>query len=205
MRDLFAIENEFQPLDLPDASVSYLPRLLLATSPDELTRELIDTIPWESKAITLWGKQYLQPRLIAWFGDAEARYTYSGLSLEPRPWTDRLAEIRTAVEQASSTTFNSVLLNYYRNERDRMGMHSDDEPELGRNPVIASVSLGAERTFVLKHKSRRDLKTVRLTLGSGSLLLMQGPTQHHWKHGLEVERTPCGPRINLTFRKIGKV
>jgi alkylated DNA repair dioxygenase AlkB len=204
MRDLFAVENEFQKLDLADATIRYLPRLQLAVPPDELARELIDTIPWESKAITLWAKQYLQPRLIAWFGDLDARYTYSGLSLEPRPWTERLAEIRAAVEQASGAAFNSVLLNYYRDERDRMGMHSDDEPELGRNPAIASVSLGAERTFVLKHKSRRDLKPVRLTLGSGSLLLMEGPTQHHWKHGLEAESTPCGPRINLTFRQIGK-
>jgi alkylated DNA repair dioxygenase AlkB len=95
-----------------------------------------------------------------------------------------------------------VLLNYYRDHRDSMGMHSDDEPELGPRPAIASVSLGHQRTFILKHRTRKELERVTLPLESGSLLLMKGDTQRHWKHGIDKERRPCGPRINLTFRQI---
>jgi hypothetical protein len=113
-----------------------------------------------------------------------------------------LIEIKSRVEKVADTNFNSVLLNYYRHHRDSMGLHSDDEPELGRRPIIASVSLGEERTFLLKHKTRKDVKVVRLKLASGSLLLMKGDTQHCWKHGIEKEKRPCGRRINLTFRRI---
>jgi alkylated DNA repair dioxygenase AlkB len=140
--------------------------------------------------------------LTAWFGDPEARYTYSGLSLEPMPWTDLLADIRSRVEALAGASFNSVLLNYYRDHRDSMGMHSDDEPELGRNPTIASVSLGEQRTLTLKHKFKKELKPVQLPLDSGSLLLMKGATQHHWKHGISKLSRPCGPRVNLTLRWI---
>jgi alkylated DNA repair dioxygenase AlkB len=118
------------------------------------------------------------------------------------PWTPLLAKLRRRVEDAAETRFNSVLLNYYRDHDDRMGLHSDDEPELGKNPIIGSLSLGAERTFVLRHKKRRDLRPFRMRLASGSLLLMKGETQHRWKHGLEREPRACGPRVNLTFRRI---
>ena len=111
-------------------------------------------------------------------------------------------DIKNRVEAIAGTEFNSVLLNFYRHHRDSIGLHSDDEPELGRQPIIASLSLGEERTFVLKHKTRKDLKSVRLKLASGSLLLMKGETQRYWKHGIEKEKHPCGPRINLTFRRI---
>jgi alkylated DNA repair dioxygenase AlkB len=113
-----------------------------------------------------------------------------------------LIDIKNRVEKVAGASFNSVLLNYYRHHRDSMGLHSDDEPELGRQPIIASVSLGEERTFILKHKTRRELKIVRLKLASGSLLLMKGDTQHCWKHGIDKEKGPCGPRVNLTFRRI---
>jgi alkylated DNA repair dioxygenase AlkB len=113
-----------------------------------------------------------------------------------------LLDIKSPVEAIAGDKFNSVLLNYYRDHRDSMGMHSDDERELGKLPLIASLSLGGERTFILKHKTRKDLKPVRLKLASGSLLLMKGETQRHWKHGIEKETRPCGPRVNLTFRRI---
>ena len=117
------------------------------------------------------------------------------------PWSTLLAEIKYNVEQVAGR-FNSVLLNYYRNQRDSMGMHSDDEPELGPQPVIASLSLGAERTLVMKHRRDRAQPVQRLTLASGSLLLMQGDTQRNWKHGINKLQRACGPRVNLTFRKI---
>lgn len=199
--DLFE-SGEPRRLDIPDADVRYWRSFDFGASPDLILRELIEHTPWKSEVITLWGKRYQQPRLTAWFGDPEARYTYSGLSLEPVPWTVLLSDIRSRVEAVAATSFNSVLLNYYRDHRDSMGMHSDDEAQLGMNPAIASVSFGEQRTFVLKHKFRKDLTPVHLLLDSGSLLLMQGATQHHWKHGINKLTRPCGPRVNLTFRRI---
>lgn len=189
-------------LDIPDADIRYWRWVDFGALPDLILRQLIERTPWRSELITLWGKQYQQPRLTAWFGDVGARYTYSGLSLEPLPWTDLLADIRSRVESLADASFNSVLLNYYRDHRDSMGMHSDDEPELGINPTIASVSFGEQRTLVLKHKLRKELKAVQLPLESGSLLLMTGATQHNWKHGINKVSRPCGPRVNLTFRRI---
>ncbi|HEU4619540.1 MAG TPA: alpha-ketoglutarate-dependent dioxygenase AlkB [Gammaproteobacteria bacterium] len=189
-------------LDLPDAEIDYVPALPLERPPREILHRLIESVPWRSEEITVYGQRYLQPRLTAWFGDSDARYSYSGIVLDPLPWTELLTELRACVERAAGASFNSVLLNYYRDQHDRMGLHSDDEPELGTNPVIASLSIGAERTFVLRHKKRRDLRPVRLRLASGSLLVMKGETQHRWKHGIEKAHRPCGPRVNLTFRRI---
>jgi len=201
IRDLFA-GGGLERVDLPDADVYYAPHVDLGADPQLILQELIEQIPWRTEVINLWGREYQQPRLAAWFGDAGASYTYSGLSLEPLPWTELLSMLRSHVEALADAPFNSVLLNYYRDHRDGMGMHSDDEPELGRNPVIASVSLGAQRTFVMKHKFRKELKPVHLPLDSGSVLLMKGATQHHWKHGINKVSRPCGPRVNLTFRRI---
>ncbi len=174
----------------------------LPGSAEGLLQDLIARVPWRAEEIVVWGKRHLQPRLVAWFGDEGQTYTYSGIRMEPLAWTSTLSAIRRAVERTAGLEFNSVLLNYYRDQHDSMGFHSDDEAELGRRPVIASVSLGERRTFVLKHKTRKDLKAVKLPLESGSLLLMQGETQHHWKHGINKERRLCGPRVNLTFRRI---
>lgn len=165
-------------------------------------RRLIDEIRWRAENIVVWGKTYPQPRLIAWYGDAGMIYTYSGICLTPLPWTEILLVLKSRVEAAAHADFNSVLLNYYRDHRDSMGLHSDDEPELGKRPILASLSLGEERTFILKHKRENALKPVRLKLASGSLLLMKGDTQHYWKHGIHKENRPCGPRVNLTFRRI---
>ena len=190
-------------IPMQDAEVYYLRQLALAQAPDLLMRLLIDEIPWRAEKIVVWGRAYPQPRLIAWYGDAGKNYTYSGINLSPLPWTRALLDIKNRVEAATRTQFNSVLLNYYRDHRDSMGLHSDDEPELGRQPILASLSLGEERTFILKHKRDKSLKPVRLKLASGSLLLMKGETQRYWKHGIDKETHPCGPRVNLTFRRIG--
>ena len=129
-------------------------------------------------------------------------YAYSGVSLTALPWTPELLTLKGKVEELCASSFNSVLLNYYRDHRDSMGFHADDEPELGLFPTIASVSIGEERQFVLKHKHRRDIDDIRLPLPSGSLLLMKGATQANWKHGVPKESKLCGPRVNLTFRNI---
>jgi alkylated DNA repair dioxygenase AlkB len=140
--------------------------------------------------------------LISWFGDLGAHYRYSGVELQPLPWTGDLLNLKTRSERAAQASFNSVLLNYYRDENDSMGFHSDDERELGAKPIIASISLGDSRTLIFKHKTRPDQPRIRISLESGSLLLMQGATQKHWKHGIDKEPRPCGARLNLTFRQI---
>jgi alkylated DNA repair dioxygenase AlkB len=191
-----------EALPVPDAEVLYAAHVELHAPAEAVLAHLIETIPWRSESIVLWGKAYLQPRLTAWYGDEGARYTYSGITLTPRPWTPSLLQIKQRVEALCAYTFNSVLLNYYRDGRDSMGLHSDDEPELGPTPVIASLSLGEQRTFILRHKSNKQLRPIRLPLPSASLLLMRGETQKHWRHGIEKEKRACGPRINLTFRSI---
>ncbi len=199
MPDLFD-DAAGERLELPDAELTLWREIDLGIDPAELLAELVQDIDWRQDSVTLFGKTHPQPRLSAWYG--EAAYRYSGLTLQPAPWTTRLAQIRDRVEAVSGHGYNSVLLNRYRDHRDCMGMHSDDEPELGPQPVIASLSLGAVRDFRLKHRSRSDLGTVKLPLPSGSLLLMAGDTQRYWRHGIARQSRPCDPRINLTFRRI---
>ncbi|HEX7641130.1 MAG TPA: alpha-ketoglutarate-dependent dioxygenase AlkB [Burkholderiaceae bacterium] len=199
---LFDEENEPQQLQLRDADIRFIRRFHDEDTAARHFSALRDEIAWRQESITLWGKPYAQPRLTAWYGDAGTNYSYSGLRLEPLPWTPCLAAIKAEIEAFCGERFNSVLANLYRNERDSVGWHSDDEPELGKQPFIASMSFGATRTFKLKHKSRKDEKPAVLELGSGSLLLMGGSTQRHWLHAVEKEREACGPRINLTFRTI---
>lgn len=187
---------------MQDAEVLLLRRFDLPMPPERLLQELVADTPWRAEEIIVWGKRYPQPRLTAWYGDPGRAYTYSGILMNPLPWTTRLAQLRQLVEDACDEQFNSVLLNYYRNERDSMGLHSDDERELGLRPVIASLSLGESRTLVFKHKKLRDLSAVNLPLESGNLLLMKGDTQRNWKHGISKSSKPLGPRVNLTFRRI---
>lgn len=196
--DLFPADSALTTIPIEDGALAFLPQLPLDWPNEAVLARLLAETDWRAESITLWGKQMLQPRLSAWHGDA--RYTYSGLTLEPQPWTPLLSHIRAAVELHTGRSFNSVLLNYYRNERDSMGMHSDDEAELGSEPAIASVSFGDTRTFILRHK--RNKRTLKLDLTSGSMLLMAGATQTHWVHGINKQSRPCGPRVNLTFRFI---
>ena len=192
-------------LDLPDADITLVPAFLSADAASALMARLTAETDWQQRDIRLFGKTFRQPRLIAWHGDPGASYTYSGSHFDPAPWTDTLRPLRDAVSARTGTAFNSVLLNFYRDERDSMGMHADDEPELGESPLIASVSLGAERVLTLKHRHRKDLPARRLPLPHGSLLLMAGPTQQHWKHGVAKRQRPCDARINLTFRQVLQV
>ena len=147
MRDLFTGGLVLTRLPMEDADVSYAEHMPLGKPASALLLHLIDEVPWRSESIVVRGKKYQQPRLIAWYGDRGASYTYSGLTLTPLPWSDTLNSIRRSVEVFSGATFNSVLANYYRDNKDSMGFHSDDEPELGPQPVIASVSLGEARIF----------------------------------------------------------
>ncbi len=199
-----ALAHPGDPVDVPlqDAQLTLFRQVDLGIDRDALLQQLISDIPWRSETITMFGKTYPQPRLIAWYGDRGADYTYSGVTHQPLEWSPLLHRLKERVESLAQSRFNSVLLNYYRDHRDSMGLHADDEPELGPEPVIASLSLGAERKLHFKHKSRRDLAPLNLALPCGSLLIMRGPTQRYWKHGLRKLRRPCGPRVNLTFRLV---
>ena len=199
MPDLLARDGA-ERLPLADADLLLWRQVELGCDYAELMRRLVDETGWRQDTVTVYGKAYLQPRLSAWHGDQP--YRYSGLSLEPEPWTPLLAQLRRRVEAVTGLEFNSVLLNYYRDQHDCMGMHSDDERELGPRPAIASLSLGASRDLVLRHRTRKDLESPRLALDSGSLLLMQGTTQQHWRHGINRLKKACGPRLNLTFRRV---
>jgi alkylated DNA repair dioxygenase AlkB len=199
---LFATNARLEPIPMPDADVFYLDHIELAQTDTQVLQRLMAEVPWRSEEVVMWGRRVPQPRLTAWYGDAGASYAYSGIQLHPLPWTPILLDIKSRIEETVGSTFNSVLLNYYRDHHDSIGFHSDDEPELGERPVIASLSLGEERTFVLKHKRVKFVGLVHLRLASGSLLLMKGDTQHYWRHGISKENRSCGPRINLTFRQI---
>lgn len=195
-------EEGFLPIPLKDADVRFLRSLDLGRDPVEVLDLLVAETPWRSETVKMWDKVYVQPRLIAWYGDEGASYVYSGKRYDPLPWTPLLADLRGRVEAATSERYNSVLVNWYRDHRDSVAMHADDERELGSTPVIASLSLGETRTFVMRHKTDRSLKPKRFELPSGSLLVMKGATQRCWMHGVPKETRPCGSRVNLTFRRI---
>jgi alkylated DNA repair dioxygenase AlkB len=194
-------ERQGQRLPMQDADVIWFPSFFEPGEADCFFTALTDNISWKQANIKIYGREMLQPRLIAWYGDAGMSYTYSGTTLHPHPWTAELLDIRRHIEPVGGVVFNSVLLNLYRNERDSVSWHADDEAELGKNPVIASVSFGATRRFQFKHKFDPQQKA-EVNLSHGSLLLMRGITQHYWKHQIPKTKQPCGPRINLTFRII---
>ena len=193
--------SEKQQLDLPDSQIIYYPGFFDTQTSDLYFDRLRNETDWQQDDIRVFGKVYAQPRLTALYGEQGKPYTYSGITMEPSPFTPLLQSIKERVEQLCKASFSTVLLNLYRDGQDSNGWHSDDEKELGNNPVIASVSFGEVRRFRLKHRQERDLKH-NLDLTHGSLLVMSGPTQHHWKHQIPKTTRKVGPRINLTFRLI---
>lgn len=162
---------------------------------------LLKQTPWRHDAISIYGRRMLQPRLTAWYGEPGRSYRYSGLTLEPLVWTDTLIEIKRQIEVIAQVNFTGALLNYYRNQDDSMGWHRDNEKELGKNPIIGSVSFGASREF--QFRFYQDKKTrISVELQHGSLLLMKGETQDYWEHSLPKRKRTIGPRINITFRVV---
>lgn len=185
-----------------DGILTYRPDLFDPVGARELLSTLTETIQWSQPSIKFFGKLVPVPRFAAWYGDPDATYTYSGVKNIPIPWTPELLAIKKKVEETSGTTFNSVLLNLYRDGNDHMSWHADDEKALGVNPVIASVSLGEVRKFGVKHRYDKELPPVSLELASGSLVIMKGEMQEYWHHRIYPTKKPMGPRINLTFRKV---
>ena len=193
-------KSEF--IESENLKIKYYKNYFTLDESDLYISKLRNDIKWKSETATIWGKKVVMKRKIAWYGDEGKSYTYSGLTVHPNKWNEVLLEIKQRVEQVSSTEFNSVLLNDYSSGEVGMGWHSDDEKELGRNPVIASVSFGVERDFFLKHKTKNDLPKKTINLKNGSLLLMLGSTQHYWNHSIPKRMRVKKQRINLTFRKI---
>lgn len=201
--NLFSSERNSTPVHLPleDAEVTYYPTFLSQEEASEYYNILLAETDWQQDDIKIFGKVYQQPRLTALYGDSEKPYSYSGITMFPKPFTPTLSVLKNKIESLIKIQFTSVLLNLYRDGSDSNGWHSDDEKELGKQPVIASLSLGATRMFHLKHKSS-TAKSYKVPLEAGSLLLMKGNTQHFWKHQIPKTKKPVNPRINLTFRII---
>ena len=187
--------------DLPNATIEYYPNFFKEIQAKEFFDKLYQEIPWQQDPITVFGKTHSQPRLTALFGNEGKPYSYSNIVMQPHRWNPLLMFIKNEVEEKCNENFTTVLLNLYRDGKDSNGWHADNEKELGLNPVIASVSFGAERSFHLQHNSIPEAK-LKITLGNGSLLLMKGETQHFWKHQIPKTSREVSPRINLTFRVI---
>lgn len=190
-----------EPVRLEAADLLLDPRWLPADAADQLFAALRAGIDWEVHRIRLFGRELDSPRLSRWIGDEGASYRYSGVRHPPAPWPRALGALRKAVSAAAGERFNAVLANLYRDGADCMGWHSDDEPELGAQPIIASLSLGATRKFTLKSRHAGGGK-LELMLGHGSLLVMRGDTQSNYRHALPRTKQKVGERINLTFRRI---
>lgn len=199
MNSLF--QSEPIVFNLPDAEIIYIPAFFSKEEADLLFVELLENIPWQQDEITVYGKKHLQPRLTALYGNEGKPYSYSNITMQPLYWTLTLQKIKSLVENIAETNFTTVLLNYYRDGSDSNGWHADNEKELGANPIIASLSLGTERNFQLRHNTDVSQKK-NIILENGSLLLMKGTTQHFWKHQVPKTAKTIGSRINLTFRVI---
>ncbi|SHG06649.1 Alkylated DNA repair dioxygenase AlkB [Salegentibacter echinorum] len=184
-----------------DAELVYYPDFLKPEEANSLYDSLYRAISWQQKNIKIFGKNIPQPRLTTFFAEKGVSYTYSGLQWQPESFPSEIKKLMKKLEAVSRVKFNTCLANLYRDGQDSMGWHADDEKVLGKNPVIASLSLGGKRRFRWKHKTQKSLKD-ELILNHGSLLLMQGGMQHHWKHQLPKTKIKVSPRINLTFRKV---
>ncbi len=188
-------------LNLPDSDVRYFPNFLPSEEANAYFKTFKETVPWQQDDIKVFGKVYAQPRLTALYGNNGKSYSYSNITMQPHVFSATLLTIKHQIETIALVDFTTCLLNLYRDGKDSNGWHADDEKELGKNPVIASITLGQERFFHLKHKENKLLKH-KILLEHGSLLLMQGETQHRWLHQIPKTAKPIGERINLTFRVI---
>ncbi|AUI87626.1 alpha-ketoglutarate-dependent dioxygenase AlkB [Vibrio azureus] len=199
------MQNELFPssnwVDIKQGQIYFDPHFLSSSQATQYFSTLRADLPWRQETITLFGRNVLQPRLQSWHGNKT--YTYSGLTLCPQPLNQELQVLKAKCEAVAHVSFNSVLANLYRNGQDSMGWHQDNEPELGMNPVIASVNLGESRRFLLRNLHCKT--QIEYTLSHGSLLIMAGELQHHWQHSVPKTAKHKDERINLTFRNIKSV
>lgn len=194
-------ESVGEVLAMSDAKVTFYRNFFDLQESDALFQILLNEINWRQDKMKLYGKEIDLPRKTAWYGDRDKSYTFSGIRLDPEPWTPSLLEVKQRIEEVAEVQFNSVLLNLYRHGSDGISWHTDAEPELGENPVIGSVSFGGTRRFMFRHREDQDLKA-EVELTHGSFLLMAGETQHFWQHQIPKTSKKIESRINLTFRVI---
>ena len=199
---LFGIDPDQSTLNLlpMDGSAQYHPGFISGEESGALIDQLQTSLQWEADQLIMFGKLVTTRRKVAWVGDPQCSYTYSGIKRNPQSWTPELLSIKTKLEGFTQSEFNSCLLNFYHDGADGMGWHSDDEKELDAQSPIASLSLGSTRKFAFRHKKEKS--TISLFLENGSALIMNAPTQQFWQHALLKTKTVHTPRINLTFRKI---
>jgi alkylated DNA repair dioxygenase AlkB len=178
----------------------FYPNFFSKNESDNLLNGLRNNISWKQESMNIYGKKINFPRLTAWYGENDKPYSFSGITLQPHPWSGEILSIKDKIEPLSKTIFNSVLLNLYRDGNDSISWHTDAEKELGTNPVIASVNFGATRKFQLRHIISKE--KIEIELNHGSLLIMQGELQHYWQHQVPKTAKPVRERLNLTFRVI---
>ena len=188
--------------ELGNATIQEFPFAFNERESNRYLTSLIDKVPWQQDSLRIGGKEVLIPRLQCWMGDPGSGYSYSGIRLQPKPWSKDVLNIKTRIESLTEHKFNSVLLNYYRNGQDSVSWHADDEKELGDKPTIGSISFGAVRKFQFRAKSTDDVRKFNIELRNGSLLLMGDTLQNNWLHQLPKAPGLVRPRINLTFRRI---
>lgn len=201
MEQLSFFDQAGQSSGLPSELLAYIPNVFSPEEGNALLGSLINDTTWKQESVYLYGRMVKTPRLTAWYGDPGRTYEFSGTRLSPYPWTEELLTIKKRIEPLAGTTFNSVLLNYYRDANDSVDWHSDKETALGKRPLIASVSFGQTRKFDIRNKQDHALKYA-IYLEHGSLLLMKGDLQQHWDHRIAKSTRPMKERVNLTFRNI---
>ncbi len=201
MEQLSFFDEPQNGVTLPEDLLDYRPSIFDREESTSLLQTFISQTPWIQESIHMYGKMVKTPRLIAWYGDSNKTYTFSGNKYSPVPWTKELLAIKARVEPIAGMAFNTVLLNYYRDGNDSVAWHSDDEYDLGYKPVIASVSFGQERRFDIREKRDHQHK-YSVVLENGSLLLMKGDLQELWEHRIAKTKLAMKPRVNLTFRVI---
>jgi alkylated DNA repair dioxygenase AlkB len=197
----FANDGLGEVLPMPNAEVTFYRNFFDSQESDRIFEILRDEINWRQDKMKLYGKEINLPRKTAWYGERDKSYTFSGIHLNPEPWTPTLLQVKERIEDVAKVQFNSVLLNLYRHGNDGISWHTDEEPELGENPIIGSVSLGGTRRFMFRHRQDKDIRA-EVELTDGSFLLMAGETQHFWQHQIPKTSRQVEPRINLTFRVI---
>lgn len=199
--DMFAPQPNYnETIKINNGEYIYIPDFYNKKQADAYFNLLINNVEWRQESMNMYGKLIPFPRLTSWYGDNDKPYSFSGITLQPHPWSKELLEIKKEIEPKADVAFNSVLINRYRDGSDSISWHTDAEKELGRNPVIASVNFGAERKFQLKHMDTNE--RIDIVLKHGSLLIMKGELQHFWKHQIPKTKVAVKERINLTFRVI---
>ena len=198
---LYEDPNKSRFIENKNLKIKYYENYFNPESSHRLMSKLATDILWKRETATVWGKKIVMKRKVAWYGDEGKSYTYSGINLQPNPWSPELLELKSAIEKEANTSFSSVLLNRYRDGKDYVGWHTDAEKELGQNPIIGSVNFGASRKFQLR-RIHNPKEKFEVELGHGSLLVMMGETQHYWQHQVPKTAKKIEDRINLTFRKI---